>query len=66
MSKITIKYSENINLGNYESAKAGIAIQCDKEIKSKEALRKIKEGLFKIAKEMIKEELTKIEEERNG
>jgi len=62
---ITITYNENVNLGNYESAKCGMKIQSDKEIKSKEDLKKIKGGLFKLAKEMVEEELKKIEEERN-
>ena len=63
---ITVIYNENVNLGNYESAKCGMKIQSDKEIKSKADLKKVKEGLFTLAKEMVREERKKIEEERNG
>lgn len=61
---ITIIYNENVNLGNYESTKCGMRIQSDKEIKSKEELKKVKGSLFTLAKEMVRGELKKIELER--
>jgi len=64
--RIIINYAENVNLGNYTSAKCGMKIQYDKDISSKAELREIKESLFALAKKNIREELAKIKEETNG
>jgi len=64
--KIEVSYSENANLGNYQTGRFGLTIKDELEIKTLSELKKRKEGLFKLAKTMISEEVKKLKEERNG
>ena len=57
-------YEENANLGNYESARVGLKLSSDKEIKTAEELETLSHSLFQLAKTMVRKELSKLKEER--
>jgi len=62
--KIEKHYEQNINLGNYESAKVGLTIQSDKEVKTPQEFDELNQKLFELARNTVKRELDKIKEER--
>ena len=64
--KISKHYEENANLGNYQSAKIGITIHSDKDLKSIEEIEEYSDKLNTLAKRIVRKELTKIKEEKEA
>ena len=62
--KITKSYDENVNLGNYQTARVGITISSDIEITGKEGLREASAKLLEMAKTIVREELQLLKNER--
>ena len=64
--KITKHYDRNINLGNYETARIGISLEREIDIKSKNQVKKISDSLLQVCKELVHKELKQLKEEENG
>lgn len=62
--KITKSYDENVNLGNYQTARVGLVIECTKEISTAEELEEVSGKLLILAKKVVRQELREIKEER--
>ena len=61
--RITKHYDRNINLGNYQTARVGITLEREIEVKSKAEIKKISNSLLKMCKELVNEELEQLKEE---
>lgn len=61
--RIKKTYEENVNLGNYQSARVGIEITYDKDV-SQEELLEVSNKLGQIAKKAVQNELEIIKKEK--
>ena len=66
MMKITKHFDRNLNLGNYTTARVGITLEKEINVKSKQEIKKISNSLLEICKELVHEELEQLKEEENG
>ena len=62
--KISKHYEENAIIGSYQSAKIGITIHSDKDLKSVEEIEEYSGKLNELAKRIVRKELGKIKEEK--
>ena len=62
--KIEKYYEENVNLGNYQTARVGLKIISDKEIKNSEELTIISQKLFSLGKKIVQDEIEQLKIEK--
>lgn len=62
--KIETHYEENVNLGNYQSAKVGLKIISDKVLENPAEVEKHTSSLITLAKQMVRNELEKVMDEK--
>jgi hypothetical protein len=61
---ISKHYEENIIVGSYQSAKIGITITSDKDLKSAEEIEEYSGKLNALAKKIVRKELAKVKAEK--
>jgi len=61
--KITKSYDRNINLGNYQTARIGIALEKEVENADATKIKKISNKLLDLCKKLVNEELADLKEE---
>ena len=62
--KLSKYYEENVNLGNYQSARIGLTITSDKEVTKPEEVKALSAKMLNLAKTLVREELDIIKKER--
>ena len=63
--KISKHFEQNVNLGNFQSAKVGLTIHSDKDLKVEE-IEEYSNKLNELAKRIVRKELQKIKEEKEA
>ena len=62
--KLSKYYEENVNLGNYQSARIGLTITSDEEVTKPEEVKALSAKILNLAKTLVREELDIIKKER--